>query len=1359
MRLVIAGFCCLLIHAAKAQVHLQTGAAQFSLPLHAYADPHNRLSTSITLNYLNGNGLKVNEMASSFGTGWGLQFGGEIVRIQNGEADDQYQPQVYNDWTGPFYQNDYYPNGYLNTDPAHHPSIQVKNGAAYVPTFSQRRDYRPPPEQLADREQDVFQFSFNGRTGQFVIGRGGSILPFENTKLKIEKLEDQMSQTIRTKISGFIITDELGISYVFKDRELSEVLKYNKRQFAHSDEVQDFFSISPDATSCSYYFDCPYVILGHGMGQFIVSKWLLTEIRNPLSSAKIHFNYEEYPIETFGTILFNKTASEGKIDYTLSFSKIKGIAKRIISISCSPKESILFQYSALNRKDLPHEKSIDNIQVLYNGVCKYKWRFTLGYTGKYTVYPLNVTAFPEDLGHKEEPYLRLCLLGVQKVGIDGTNESPYEFSYNLGNPNNSRDGLPTRFSYFHDHWGYSNISWETWGPTYNDDWGNLSPRRAASSAHDFKRQVDDPFTIRQPADKKAQNGILQSIKYPTGGKISFEYEQNNVFHDGANIPMGGVRVRRTILHDGITDLNNIVTEYKYLREDGNSSGWGYDAPKYTQNVDVTIYKSTKQYSGINLAQVASTIPRYKTMIVDAWFKVGADLTTNWSFAKELTSTIGSVVASVAIGFIVDKILSFLQPAYKDISVAQAYSDPINWGSGIPFQYSRVETSQVNNGRTIYEFTSSHDYPLRVQGLNFPYSNRPRFASWLYGLPKEVYFYSEGNLTVPVKHISNNYSTPLVDSFVNPNFISQKWSPYRTVHRSIDDNQMLTSTASSIIASDYYYPLHGRIELLETKEYLYNKTGGAAITTKKYYYNGDYQVKKIETRNSKNELVEKEMFYPNDYTIPGAISKMVEKGFIGEPIMTQTFVGKPDGKYLINSEVNEYGVVGSGDIKLIKQHQFESTTPIHHSQVAFSGTQLLPNTNYYKEISQIAYDNASLPLYTLSKTRMTAAIYDYDKKLITANIGNASAADICFTSFEAENKGNWTFESQDIVEDFAPTGIRCYQFPRATKIISSGVLKGADFASWSNQTTYTLSFWSKGGRPFISKSAPVSPFFTSNGITLKKSYLNSTTGWTYYEYEVLNANEISLRNDRTPEGVLYAKPESFQIDELRLYPSNATISTTTYDALIGKTSECDANGRITYYRYDGMGRLKTIRDENWHVVKAYEYHLKTVFYNSAKNGGFTKQGCPVGYDGSIVYYTVPEGKYSSLISKADAEQQATTDLTTNGQSLANAQGTCILNQMIYAEISYENYWNSGSETYADIIVRFYDANGAQFTVVNHNLTYQKSNSCGTGSTSHNSFVNGNQAVLVTNALVHYTDAIWNPSTLVYDYIDCYIDYTL
>lgn len=64
----------------------------------------------------------------------------------------------------------------------------------------------------------------------------------------------------------------------------------------------------------------------------------------------------------------------------------------------------------------------------------------------------------------------------------------------------------------------------------------------------------------------------------------------------------------------------------------------------------------------------------------------------------------------------------------------------------------------------------------------------------------------------------------------------------------------------------------------------------------------------------------------------------------------------------------------------------------------------------------------------------------------------------------------------------------------------------------------------------------------------------------------------------------------ELNKLRnaLLGSPSLITTYTYKPLIGMTSQTDTNGKITYYDYDNVGRLKSIRDYNNKLLKVYEY---------------------------------------------------------------------------------------------------------------------------------------------------------------------------
>ena len=64
-----------------------------------------------------------------------------------------------------------------------------------------------------------------------------------------------------------------------------------------------------------------------------------------------------------------------------------------------------------------------------------------------------------------------------------------------------------------------------------------------------------------------------------------------------------------------------------------------------------------------------------------------------------------------------------------------------------------------------------------------------------------------------------------------------------------------------------------------------------------------------------------------------------------------------------------------------------------------------------------------------------------------------------------------------------------------------------------------------------------------------------------------------------------------IDEVRLYPKNAVMTTYTYQPEIGMTSQMDAKGQTRYYEYDSFQRLKTIKDQNGEIIKSLNYNHK------------------------------------------------------------------------------------------------------------------------------------------------------------------------
>jgi YD repeat-containing protein len=84
-------------------------------------------------------------------------------------------------------------------------------------------------------------------------------------------------------------------------------------------------------------------------------------------------------------------------------------------------------------------------------------------------------------------------------------------------------------------------------------------------------------------------------------------------------------------------------------------------------------------------------------------------------------------------------------------------------------------------------------------------------------------------------------------------------------------------------------------------------------------------------------------------------------------------------------------------------------------------------------------------------------------------------------------------------------------------------------------------------------------------------------WRYYEWKLSGVTSVQVAGSA--------------IDEVRLYPAAAQMSTYTYTPLTGMTTRTDATGRITYYEYDGLGRLNLMRDQDGNVIKTVNYHYK------------------------------------------------------------------------------------------------------------------------------------------------------------------------
>jgi hypothetical protein len=206
--------------------------------------------------------------------------------------------------------------------------------------------------------------------------------------------------------------------------------------------------------------------------------------------------------------------------------------------------------------------------------------------------------------------------------------------------------------------------------------------------------------------------------------------------------------------------------------------------------------------------------------------------------------------------------------------------------------------------------------------------------------------------------------------------------------------------------------------------------------------------------------------------------------------------------------------------------------------------------------QLQYDgNANLDIATKSADINVCYIWDYHHCLPIATVKNAAYADIAYTSFEADGTGGWSVTGGG-TNPGGTTGSASWSMHEAT-ISKTGL---------TSTNTYIVSYWTSNGSAYSIAG-------TVSGYPIQGKRIN---GWSYFEHKITGVTSVSI----TGTG---------NIDELRLYPATAQMTTATYQPSVGISSACDADNRVTYYQYDSFNRLKVVLDQDHNVIKTYQYH--------------------------------------------------------------------------------------------------------------------------------------------------------------------------
>jgi len=462
-----AGF----IQYGNTDINYHLGRPNISVPI--YSHQGREMGLPITLSY-SASGIKTQQMASNVGLGWTLIGGGAITRIKIGMADDD--PEASS--------ND------IN-DQSVQALIDYSDDNSMAPSFPHSQSNINKLLELqdaleinaADTQSDIYSFSAStGLSGRIYYDYGTEkAYSLDDPTLKI--LADTSSAGYP---EAWYITDASGIMYEFTKAELT----------------QYEFSIDENEYTSEY-----------------TSAWFLSKIISPNGKDVYQFNYqyqlywqEQEELLTISSKRNRPVATGHSLpggglacpviptdDVWSNASRYKIRQQTLKSISWNGLTIANFTHSSV-RSDLPGGEKVSTITI-YKGTDSIK-NVNLHYS------------YFGDEGAGDKLRVRLKLDSVVFQGNYGTpshinNEEVWSFEYD--NP----DLVPSRATMGVDYWGFYNGKDSNSSLVPSVTWGSYTFSGAD----------------RSPDITKSVYGSLTKINFPTGGSEKFYYEG----HDDVNV--------------------------------------------------------------------------------------------------------------------------------------------------------------------------------------------------------------------------------------------------------------------------------------------------------------------------------------------------------------------------------------------------------------------------------------------------------------------------------------------------------------------------------------------------------------------------------------------------------------------------------------------------------------------------------------------------------------------------------------------------------------------------------------------------------------------------------------------------------
>ncbi len=481
-------------------VSYYSGTPEISIPL--YEIDVDGFKLPITLSY-HASGIRVAQEASWVGLGWALNVGGTISRTiknfddflngpdcdmdsnygvtDNGIDDDHkfarkgfyYAPKLAYRLCK---DNLYYPNTYKTV----HTGESTSN-----------RSFLTGIWHVYDNEPDIFNYSLPSYSGKFIFDNDKKVILLD----KDHNLIFEPTYNKDWNCTFFTVTDREGNKYIFKDVEKTQ--NYHQKGALNKNGTDLYRPI---------YDNNPNNFWSHDVEEWneswpqraykYVSCWCLSEIITN-KNRHIYFTYEKEDQYLPTQESCERRVLDGVTDMGLSSyyqSKTVNEALRLKRIDC---DFCHVTFSASDRSDIKTGKTYPSRKLDCISVTNCNGQHIKDIT------------FDHDYFNSEKEgsdydyvFMRLKLKSI----LDSSIGQPHVFSYYEDN------SMPAKNSNNKDYWGYFNGG--NYGAEYNV---------AAEVNGVYHKGVNKAANPKYTATYS-----LKEIKYPTGGKESFEYETHDI---------------------------------------------------------------------------------------------------------------------------------------------------------------------------------------------------------------------------------------------------------------------------------------------------------------------------------------------------------------------------------------------------------------------------------------------------------------------------------------------------------------------------------------------------------------------------------------------------------------------------------------------------------------------------------------------------------------------------------------------------------------------------------------------------------------------------------------------------------------